>query len=207
MTKTVPAIDFDRAIALIQEASKKGEDVWDVSVNLGVALVQAQDKDNYNIGDLAVTVQSDYGEDSIGKWSKDIGADVKRVKEYRTTCAYWQKEARNELLQAMPRVNYSLLRLTANRFASPKEAIAFLEECCDNDWSVERARLAIKELKGELLPPEKVADVHVNVTRVDHATGKMTVEFVGGVFPDVAEGLKARLVMYATKSKLGEGDV
>jgi len=199
MIADAPAIDFNRAITLLEQASDQGDDIWDTTVNLGIVAVQDQDQRNYNIGDLSVMVGKKYGEDTIGEWAKAIGADVARVKEYRTTCAYWEKSARADILRTMPRVNYSLLRLTANRFASTAEAVTFLEECCDNEWSVERARLVIKERKGEVMPPEKVADVHVVITGVYRTMGTMTVKFIGGMFPAIDEGLNVRLVMYATK--------
>lgn len=200
------AATYDDAIDVLERAVEAGENVWDTAVNLGMVLAQDSDALRYHLGDLACIVPKQYGKDTLGRFAADIGIERTRLQEYRTTCAFWTRGVRRDLLQRLPSVNYSLLRLTATHFTSPKEAVTFLEDAADGNWTVEKARLELKARKGETLPPEKVADVQVCVTALDPQNGTMTLACTGGVFPPLAIGRAYRLTLHELSSESMEAE-
>lgn len=191
--------DFENAYRLLEQAAEVGEDIWDISKNLGVEIVKVKDDKQFRLGDLACLVVKRYKEDAIGKWATEIGEKRSTVTGYRTVCSFWKKSAREDLLDRMPRVNYSLLRLTAHKFETPEAAEDFLIEVCDKDWSVEKASVALKKRRGQVVPPEKLIDgQHVEIVSLDYHTGLMTTRFIGGVFPTHLDvGTRGKMTMQA----------
>lgn len=195
----VTEIEFDARIAHLEAAIERGEDILSDAEELGREAAVQADQRRYILGDLACLVQKRYGQDMLGDFAKEINVSKKQLQEYRTTCAYWDKDARKQILSRFKTLSYSMLRLTAHCGLSPKDAVMFLQTVNDNNMSVEKARLALKEMKGETLPPQKLPDVHVCVTALDTLHGTMTVAFTGGLVPPVHTGQSYRMVLYVTE--------
>lgn len=188
--------EFNARIDTLESAIQRGDEVWSDAEELAREAAQQSDQRRYILGDIACLIKTRYGEDTLGEFAKDIQVTKKQLQEYRTTCAFWTRTERNRLLTALPRLSYSMLRLTASRRMTPAEAIDFLQEVDATNMTVEAARVALKQARGDTLPPRKVADVHVCVTALDDRHGTMTVAFTGGLMPPVQTGQSYRLVMH-----------
>lgn len=190
---------FEKEYNALSCAAQQGEDIWDGSKALAMEMAHDLDQRQLRLGDLACLVVKQKGQDTIGVWATEIGHSRKTITDYRTVSHFWPKEERDAVLDELPRLNYSLLKLAANRFASREEALPFLIECVDQEWSVEKARVALNRRMGRVVPPQKfIPASHVEITHLDPLNGTMTVRFIGGLFPaHLSAGITGKLTMTA----------
>lgn len=191
--------DFDKEYKALATAAAHGEDIWDGSKALAMEMTHDLDQRQLRLGDLACLVEKQKGEDTIGVWATEIGEVRKTITDYRTVSRFWPKDIRDEVLDELPRLNYSLLKLAANRFPNRDEALPFLVECASNEWSVERARVTLNKRMGKRVPAEKFIPASlVEIVSLDPRTLTMTVKFIGGTFPmHLSTGVRGKLVMTA----------
>lgn len=149
---------FD-ADALFDELDSTHGDTYDLVVNAGIAARENLDNGRYIIGDLAVHLRKQYGEDTVGRFAEAINCRTASVREYRRICAFWSRPVRRELFEEMPSISYSILR-DSIRFKDTGKALDFLRKCADNDWKCERAHIEANKLLGDTGTPEmyKVLD-------------------------------------------------
>jgi len=188
---------FEAEFRKLVDVARETGDVMAASTDLAMDIGQEHDNAQLWLGDLALLVSTVHGQDSIGKWATDIGRVRKTITDYRTVAAFWPTADRMALMEECPTINYSLLKLAANRFATRDEATTFLIECVDQHWSVEKARMVLNKRMGRHVPAEKLIPASlVEITHLDYATGTMTVKFIGGLFPThLSAGVRGQIVM------------
>lgn len=145
------------AIPAIEALIERGDDIWEVLVNAGIQAQEFLDTGRWTIGDLAGLVDKQYGQNTIGTFAKAINVEVERVREYRTVAAFWEIPHRQKIRADYPTITYSHMR-EAMRLKSVEAAEAFIEECAGEGWTVEEARLKLRERLGKPLPPRKLVD-------------------------------------------------
>lgn len=117
------------------------------------------------IGDLALLVKKEYGENRIGEYAKEILQPVAQVKEYRTMARFWKKSARTDFL-TLEGISYSHLKL-AKRLKKFEAAADFVRECSDHLWTVEKAAIELDKRLGKPEPPVKLLDAIATVRQVE----------------------------------------
>lgn len=124
---------------------------WEEAVSTGVELRRLKDNSQWELGDLAVKVEGDYGTDAIGQFANDIGINKKSLQQYRRVSQAFPKSTRVDYLSHR---HHLILTPRDDRFE-------WLEKCADNNWSTlqltrELALADGKEVKEE----ESHPDVH-----------------------------------------------
>jgi hypothetical protein len=127
------------------------------------------------LGDIALIVESKYGEDSLGDFANRIGKNKGTLANQRTLCDFWIPAQRWELVQECQNIRYSHFT-HAMRYGkkscddSPAEALrvatGFLLECSNNDWSPSMARAEVTKRLGTVKDFLKLeGDYHATMTR------------------------------------------
>lgn len=145
---------YESAIDALESASQAGENIYEAAISAGIQARESGDSAKWLIGDLALLIRKDYGQDTIGQFAGDIGTAVERVHEYRTVCKFYPrraehgKPARADFFD-MPAITYSHMRM-AMRLKDFDAALEFLEDCSLNRWKCEKAAIELKKLlKGD----------------------------------------------------------
>lgn len=110
---------------------------WEEFISAGMEAREKKDNSQWELGDLAMAVETSYGEDTIGKYSYAIGVEKKTMMNYRTVAERFEPEIRKKYA-----------KLSFSHFASLIAVVkpeAWLEKADDNDWGVEHLRKEIKE--------------------------------------------------------------
>ena len=133
---------------------------WESIVSAGIEAQNQMDGGRWSIGDLALLVQTEYGQGSVEQFAKDIKVELPSVRGYRTVSQFWSREnsTRVEILATLPNLSWSHFR-AAMQLKSVEEATAFLHHAAANDWSVEGCRLELKRRMGKPEPPSKLLDI------------------------------------------------
>ncbi len=105
-------------------------DEWESLVSKGLELRESQDENAWALGELASSVESVYGEDSIGKYAVDIGVIKKTLMNYRTV---WKRYLGTGLKEKYPRLSFSHFKTVINT----EEPDYWLNQADSNDWGVE----------------------------------------------------------------------
>lgn len=147
---------------------------WEQLADAGRRAADDMDRGRFTIGLLALEVEKDYGNDSIGKFAVDIHVEKDRVQDYRGVCAYYEKSIRTGILTECPNLRFSHFKV-AKRFGDLASSLAFLREANDNAWSCELTRIKAIERLGQPTPPMKLLDdsgpLSVVLARVASALG------------------------------------
>jgi len=69
---------------------------WEEYVSQGIIARESKDNSQWLLGDLALGVKKDYGEDSIGKYATEISVVKKTLVNYRTTANTFEKSSRED---------------------------------------------------------------------------------------------------------------
>jgi hypothetical protein len=109
---------------------------WEELLSQGLELREQEDNGRWSLGDLSLTVETQYGEDSIGKFAYGIGLGKKTLMSYRTVASVFTPEIRKQY----HKLSFSHFKTVA----ALEKPEAWLEKADDNDWSVETL---IKEVK------------------------------------------------------------
>ncbi len=183
----------------LERLIEQGDDAWEALVSAGIQAQERKDKSVWMIGDLACLVTTRYGQDAIGDFAKSIKVEVNRVREYRTVCRFWDRKtsARAELLETCPNLYYSHYR-EAMRLKEMDEAITFLQECSENDWTIEATRLELDKRLGKRVPPQKLLDLEaVQIAAMKGELVTFDLRASAHVLAEIyASGLGIRLVVY-----------
>ena len=100
---------------------------------------EMKDGSQWQMGDIALGVEKDYGEDSIGKLAYAGGLDRKTLMNYRTIAKRFEPHLR-EKYRKLSWSHFSAI--SANKITNVE---AWLEKSDDEDWSVEKLRKEIRE--------------------------------------------------------------
>lgn len=136
-------------------ARKKG---WEKLVKRGVRILNSYNKTtkrlesekNWELGDLAQTVEKDYGSDSIGKYAREIGVNKKTLEQYRWVSRKFEKTMRLEFLD-LPWSHFMAV-------AELDEPKPWLKKARDNKWSYKQLVEEIKASKKASNPGSGAED-------------------------------------------------
>lgn len=124
---------------------------WETICEQGRRCAESLDAGRWTLGDIALTVEKRYGQDSIGAFARDINVKASRVREYRTVAAFYESSARAAFLSTRPTLTYSHLR-AAMRFEDMEEAFDFLEKAASEAWTVAQVERELALLFGKEKP-------------------------------------------------------
>ncbi len=129
-------------VRIVQEEQKKVTRSWEEYISLGMSVREASDDSNWQLGDLALGIEKDYGQDSIGKYSYAIGVARKTLMNQRTIASKFSKETREKYRK----LSFSHFKV----LAALEKPEAWLEKADDNDWSVETLTKEVHQAYGDL---------------------------------------------------------
>jgi len=132
------------AVISLKNGKPKAKRSWEELVSLGLGLREDKDKTQWQLGDLALQVEKDYGDDSLGKFSVEIGINKSTLATYRTCSGFYPKALRDKFA----RLGHAFFQ-TAMRNASIEMATDWLEEADNNNWSCEGLRIEMDDKKDE----------------------------------------------------------
>lgn len=115
----------------------------------GINARNMKDDSQWRLGDLAGSIDTDYGHDSIGDFAQAIGVEKKTLMNYRTVSSRFPFEIR------------SLYRVSFSHFAqltAVKTPEAWLEKSQNEKWTVERLRNEVEKAYSEVKPARLTDD-------------------------------------------------
>jgi len=130
---------------MIVQEKRIGEE-WEVLVSKGMELREQKDANQFQIGDLANTVTTTYGDDTIGKYAYAIGVEKKTLMKYRTVASKFEPEIR----QKYKKLSFSHF----NEVAALEKPEAWLEKADNEEWSVETLRKNVNEAYPKIGQPK-----------------------------------------------------
>lgn len=139
------------------EQPTQEQQLWDELCERGRLARENMDQGRWDIGDDALLVEKDYGENSIAAYAREILVAVKRVEEYRTVCGFYEKSARAEFLESTPNITYTHYR-TGMRMKDISRAYWFLAKAALRNWTTDHADAVMTRYLGR---KRKKADEHV----------------------------------------------
>jgi hypothetical protein len=71
---------------------------WEECVAVGLELRENKDKNTWNLGDLALSVEKAYGGDSLGKFAIAININKNSLQQYRRVSKAFPPETRSKML-------------------------------------------------------------------------------------------------------------
>lgn len=105
-------------------------DDWEALADAGRDLADANDRNRWVLGDLALRVETRYGEDAIGQYASEIKVFERTLRTYRQVSAFYENGTRVQY----PALSWSHYRM-AVRLKDVDAAMALLAEAQDNNWS------------------------------------------------------------------------
>ena len=140
---------------IVNEVRVKQEKSWESYISEGLEAREDIDNGNWKLGDLALGIQTAYGENSIGKYAYAIGVIKKTLMGYRTVASKFPKEIREKYRK----LSFSHFK-TVTSLPKPE---AWLEDADDNNWSVEMMTEKIRDAYGDVKdigPEDKTPKVY-----------------------------------------------
>jgi len=189
-------------IELLERAAKSGSDIWESCVSAGIEAKGMLEEGRWTIGDLAVLVGKRYTANLIGEFANAINYEVASVREYRRVSRFWWEKSRRLELLERQQLHYSHFQ-DAMRLKDPQKAAAFLHECADKEWTVERARVELSKKLGKPVPPPKLLDglevciMSIHKSRIELDVLGMDLEAKEALVNAWAQGKPVRVQIHA----------
>jgi hypothetical protein len=121
---------------------------WETYISLGLIAREAKDDSNWRLGDLALGISKDYGEDSIGKYAYAISVPKKSLMNNRTIAKRFTQDIRTKY----KKLSWSHFEaVSANKIQRPE---AWLEKADDEELSVEGLRKLVNEAYPDIGVPD-----------------------------------------------------
>lgn len=95
---------------------------WEEAVSIGLELREGKDMSQWNLGDLALKVEKDYGVDSLAKLAIEININKNSLSQYRRVSRAFPPKTRSKILSHR---HHLILAGSEDRFK-------LLKECEDN---------------------------------------------------------------------------
>ena len=130
-------------------------DAWESLCDAGRHYAEDMDAGRWKLGDLALKVEKQYGQDSLGEFAREVNVRAGRIREYRRVCDFYENVARAAFLETHPVLSYSHLR-AAMRLGDADTAYAYLVTASENRLSVEATEAAIRDIVGGDPPPARI---------------------------------------------------
>lgn len=144
-----------KMVIAAQHEQKKVQHSWEEYISMGLEAREAEDNSSWLLGDLALGIEKDYGQDSVGKYSYAIGVARKTLMNYRTVSNRFPRETRSKYRK----LSFSHFKV----LTSLEKPEAWLEKADDNDWSVETLTKEVHEAYGDM--KDKMDDTPPRVIR------------------------------------------
>jgi hypothetical protein len=126
------------------------DDSWETCVSTGIVLAQNLDAGRFQMGDLGAVVATRYGDQSLAKFSAEIGLPrVNTLRQYVRVARAYEPGIRIQYLDAG--LNWSHFRIA---LADPDRAEYWLAKAADDSLPVAALARAIKEATGKPVPPK-----------------------------------------------------
>ncbi len=148
---------------------------WETMCELGREMAAETDGKQWDLGDLALEVDKQYGKNRIGEFAKSIGVPVSTVKQYRRMSAYYEQDTRTAFAN-LSRSHFLYAIMGKDVSAS----LELLTKASNGDWTVERTKIERKREQNRPLPPKKLMDYEGQVIRMDMQLGQLVIEFAPG---------------------------
>lgn len=187
----VEDVSQDELLNILEKAQEAGDDILSMACSLGEQAQTNMDTGRWLIGDLALMVAKRYGKNTLQEFADSINVPVARVREYRTTAAFWDRKisVRTEYLAEFPTLTYTHFR-QAMKLKDLDDAQTFLLRCADNGWKSEAAALEVRKLLDKPEPPAKLLDAEGTLLRADQRTGELVIMLDGGAISlDALQGV------------------
>lgn len=122
-------------------------------ISRGQLAASAIDQGRWIIGDDACVIKTQYGKHTLDEYAKAINVAKDRVEDYRGVCKFYSEiSVRTEYLESNPMITFSHMRV-AKRLKDVQKAYDFLDECSNNAYTVEKARIELQRKLGKPIPP------------------------------------------------------
>jgi hypothetical protein len=142
-------------IDLLFAAAERGDEIWDIAIGIGLEHAESDSKSAFTIGDLACAVEKRYGEKRIETFAQTIKKEIRSVKDRRTVCRAFPKNARADFLENNPNLFFSHFRVVTRvvRKINRQTAFDLLEKASALDWTVEKLAVEKDKLLGKDVKP------------------------------------------------------
>jgi hypothetical protein len=124
-------------------------ETWEDFVSLGLIAREYKDKSQWILGRCALSIETKYGDNTLNKYAKEIGLDVKTLQNYRWVVKIYLTE--DSEFKPSPKLPFKLYETVATM--KPDERKEFLEQADDNNFSIEKARIERKKKEGKPIHP------------------------------------------------------
>lgn len=124
-------------------------ETWEELLGLGMEIRSYKDTSSWLLGLLALKVETKFGEDSIGKYAREIGISASSLRVYRWTVKQFLTD--NPQFVPPERLAFGVLSSIAKLPADERQK--FLEGAEDDGMSVERARVEVQKQQGKPVRP------------------------------------------------------
>lgn len=125
---------------------------WEELISDGMESRATKDESQWKLGDLALEVETSYGDDALGKFSREVGVRKKTMYEYRRVAKAFPQSARR-----LAKLSFTHYQIAADT----EQPEAWLERADDNDWSCEQLQREIKTQSPKGSVQETKPAVHV----------------------------------------------
>lgn len=123
---------------------------WEECVSAGIVLAQNLDAGRWQLGDLAGTVTTAYGEDSIGAFASEIGmAKAQTLRDYARVARRFPSAIRNAYVDSP--LTFSHFRATIR---AGEDAELWLARAADEGLTVAELHRQIAAAIGKPVPPK-----------------------------------------------------
>lgn len=139
-----------------QIEKKEVKKEWEEYISEGMEARESKDNSQWLLGDLAMGITVDYGEDSVGKYAYSIGVEKKTLLNYRTIAGRFNKDIRRKYRK----LSFSHFACLTKVY-SPQ---AWLEKADNNEWSVNTLRKKLSE-QHEIVKEPTLSDEPPRVYR------------------------------------------
>lgn len=124
-------------------------DSWEELVSTGIELAQHMDLHRWAIGDIGCKVQTRYGENSMGRFSSEIGiANEKTFRDYTRVARRYELSTRNAFLGSP--ITFTHFRAAMR---AKDDAELWLARAADESWTVKELNRQIAAAIGKPVPP------------------------------------------------------
>lgn len=170
-------------IELVYEQAEDDFDhdpVWETLCELGRAKVEANDGNQWELGDLALEVDKTYGKNRIGEWAGAIGIATSTANTYRGMSRYYESNFR-KLFPDLSYTHYLKAMIPEKYMADGlEESLQLLTQASEGGWKTGKLALERNAITGKPKPPKRVLDYTGEIVSIDAQIGRMVIQFDAG---------------------------
>lgn len=149
---------------------------WEELCERGRMKASGVDANQWDLGDLALQVETDYGKNRLGEYAKAINKPFSTLSQYRSMSAYYQKDTRY-LFENLSRSHY----LAAKSLKDVSASLELLTQASNEDgWTSGRVAIECRRIRGKPVPPKKIMDYEGCILEVDDWQGRVVIQLAPG---------------------------